>query len=101
MPQYGFAPPKVVDGRVILLGNAAQMASPITADGAYTAVFDAMAPSHAFKSAITTVRADTQGSDWDAVIDHTIGLYNSHALLRANESFCRSLEVLAPVCIPG
>ncbi|KAL3816654.1 hypothetical protein ACHAXA_000832 [Cyclostephanos tholiformis] len=101
MPQYEFASSKVVNGRVVLLGDAAHMASPRTAAGAHTAVLDAMALFEAFDSAIATMGASTQRSDFNAVIDHALRIYNGPALQRANELFRRSLEVSAAVCAPG
>ena len=43
MPQYHFAAPRVVNRRVVLVGDAAHMGVPRTAVGAHTAVLDGMA----------------------------------------------------------
>lgn len=41
-PQFEFAADRVVNGRVVIIGDAAHMASPRTASGAHTAILDAM-----------------------------------------------------------
>ena len=43
LPQYHFAAPRVVNKRVVLVGDAAHMGVPRTAVGAHTAVLDGMA----------------------------------------------------------
>lgn len=78
-PQYDYAADKVSSGRVVLVGDAAHMASPRTAAGAHTAVLDALALREAFSAA----------SDVDAALQS----YGRGALQRAKELHMRSISV--------
>ena len=80
-PQHEFgAIERVHNGRVVLIGDAAHMASPRTAVGAHTAIMDALALREAFT---------IESSD----IDAAIALYSSSGLHRAHELYARSREV--------
>ena len=48
-PIWEFAADKVVNGRVVLIGDCAHMATPRTGAGAYTAMVDAVMLSKFFK----------------------------------------------------
>ena len=78
-PQYDYAADKVSSGRVVLVGDAAHMASPRTAAGAHTAVLDALALREAFSAA----------SDTDAALRS----YSHGALQRARALHMRSVSV--------
>jgi len=78
-PQYDYAADKVSAGRVILVGDAAHMASPRTAAGAHTAILDALALRAAFGSGTGT--------------DESIRVYSQAAVRRAKELYMRSVEV--------
>mmetsp|Transcript_70336 Transcript_70336/g.198454 ORF Transcript_70336/g.198454 Transcript_70336/m.198454 type:complete len:374 (+) Transcript_70336:49-1170(+) len=78
-PQFEYAADAVTAGRVVVVGDAAHMASPRTAVGAHTAVLDAIALREAF--------AATAG------IDDALKLYSRDGVLRAQELFRRSREV--------
>jgi len=85
-PQYEFAAERVHRGRVILLGDAAHMASPRTAVGAHTAILDALALREALDN------NNGQGSSWDdASIDRAIEDYSRGGVERA--LYARSREV--------
>jgi 2-polyprenyl-6-methoxyphenol hydroxylase-like FAD-dependent oxidoreductase len=79
-PQYEFGAKQVSRGRVILLGDAAHMASPRTAVGAHTAILDALALREAF---------DTHREN----IDDATALYSQGGVDRAQALYARSREV--------
>ncbi len=54
LPQHEFAAKRVVEGRLLLVGDAAHMASPRTGAGAHTAVLEERANDTAFYSGITS-----------------------------------------------
>ena len=78
-PQYDYAADKVSNGRVVLVGDAAHMASPRTAAGAHTAVLDALALHEAFLAGGT--------------VDEKLAAYSCDAVRRARELYARSLDV--------
>jgi 2-polyprenyl-6-methoxyphenol hydroxylase-like FAD-dependent oxidoreductase len=75
--QFEYGADKVTAGRVILVGDAAHMASPRTAVGAHTAILDAIGLRHAFQD----VRGD---------IDSAVKLYNRDGVQRAQGLLQRS-----------
>ena len=96
LPQYEFAARRVVSGRLVLIGDAAHMASPRTASGAHTAVLDAAALYEAFRPAAANKWVG--GAD---VVDAALAAYEPSAINRAQSLYARSLEVSAPMCAPG
>ena len=78
-PQYDYCADKLCNGRVLLVGDAAHMASPRTAAGAHTAVLDAMNLRAAFGATQSVVDA--------------LEVYIPSALQRAMDLHRRSLEV--------
>ena len=93
-PLYEFASSKVVNGRLLLCGDAAHMASPRTAVGAHTAVLDAAALGEAFSAAIQKSKVNKE-----LLIDMALKSYDQPALLRAHQLLARSKEVSAPVSV--
>jgi 2-polyprenyl-6-methoxyphenol hydroxylase-like FAD-dependent oxidoreductase len=94
LPQYEFAASKILNGRLLLCGDAAHMASPRTAVGAHTAVLDAAGLYQAF---VDTIK--TKPRDIEELIDLALKSYEQPGLLRARQLFERSKEVSAPVSI--
>lgn len=78
-PQYDYAADKISAGRVILVGDAAHMASPRTAAGAHSAVLDAAALREAFGATNN--------------IDEAVKRYSRGALERARALHMRSVDV--------
>lgn len=102
LPQYHFAAPRVVNKRVVLVGDAAHMGVPRTAVGAHTAVLDGMALLEAFYPIMKGAGAD--GSDaggWPSVVDRGLAAYNPGALQRARSLYERSVETSRPVLPAG
>lgn len=84
-PQYEFGNiDKVHKGRVLLLGDAAHMASPRTAVGAHTAILDALALRDAMELA--------QDSD-DEMIEEALKQYSYAGVAHARQLYTRSREV--------
>lgn len=84
-PQYEFGNiDKVHNGRVLLLGDAAHMASPRTAVGAHTAILDALA-----------LRESMQELDSNSIstIDEALQRYSVDGVARANQLYARSRHV--------
>jgi 2-polyprenyl-6-methoxyphenol hydroxylase-like FAD-dependent oxidoreductase len=77
-PVWEFVTEKVVNNRVVLLGDAAHMASPRTGAGAYAAMVDAVVLETAFK----------QGQN----IDESLKLYNQNTVDRGRELYNRSRQ---------
>lgn len=75
-PVWEFTAEKVVSNRIILIGDAAHMASPRTGAGAYTAMVDSVVLEAAFK----------QGKN----IDESLKLYNKNTVFRGKELYNRS-----------
>ena len=75
-PVWEFAAEKVVKNRILLLGDAAHMASPRTGAGAFSAMVDAVVLENAFK----------QGKN----IDNSLKLYNQNTVDRGKELYNRS-----------
>ena len=83
-PQYEFgAIERIHRGRVLLLGDAAHMASPRTAVGAHTAIMDALALRQAFE--------ESKPND----IDAALALYSRSGIRRAHELYAHSRQVSA------
>ena len=85
-PQYDYAADSVRAGRLLLVGDAAHMASPRTAVGAHTAILDALALREAFASAAAV------GAD-DDIIDVALRSYSPGGAQRARQLLQRSQEV--------
>jgi 2-polyprenyl-6-methoxyphenol hydroxylase-like FAD-dependent oxidoreductase len=77
-PVWEFVTEKVVNNRVVLLGDAAHMASPRTGAGAYSAMVAAVVLETAFK----------QGKN----IDESLKLYNRNTADRGRELYNRSRQ---------
>ena len=77
-PVWEFVTKKVVQNRILLLGDAAHMASPRTGAGAYSAMVDAVVLENAFK----------QGKN----IDESLKLYNQNTVFRGKELYNRSRQ---------
>merc|ERR1711959_170931 len=75
-PVWEFAANRVVSGRIVLMGDAAHMASPRTGSGAYTAMLDAVALGSAIRS---------EGS-----LDKALHSYNGGAVKRAQQLLHKS-----------
>jgi 2-polyprenyl-6-methoxyphenol hydroxylase-like FAD-dependent oxidoreductase len=88
-PLYEFAADKVVNGRLILMGDSAHMASPRTAAGAHTGILDAAGLLEALSAHPNN-------------IDDAIRAYGPGGLQRARDLYQRSKEVSKPlVYVPG
>ncbi len=85
-PQYDYAANSVQAGRLLVVGDAAHMASPRTAVGAHTAILDALALQEAFRHA-----ADTPTGSLD--IDEALKSYAPNGAERAARLLQRSQEV--------
>jgi 2-polyprenyl-6-methoxyphenol hydroxylase-like FAD-dependent oxidoreductase len=83
-PLYEFKADRVTNGRLILIGDAAHMASPRTAAGAHTGILDAAGLLAAFSA---------HGAD----IDQAIAAYTPGGLQRARDLHARSREVSRPL----
>jgi 2-polyprenyl-6-methoxyphenol hydroxylase-like FAD-dependent oxidoreductase len=77
-PVWEFVADKVVNNRILLLGDAAHMASPRTGAGAYCAMVDAVVLETVFK----------QGKN----IDELLKLYNKNTVDRGRELYNRSRQ---------
>jgi 2-polyprenyl-6-methoxyphenol hydroxylase-like FAD-dependent oxidoreductase len=83
-PQYEFGNiDKVHKGRVLLLGDAAHMASPRTAVGAHTAILDALA----LRDAMELAKGD------DGMIDEALKQYSYAGVAHARQLYARTREV--------
>lgn len=80
-PVWEFVTETVVKNRILLLGDAAHMASPRTGAGAYSAMVDAIVLEAAFK----------QGKN----IDEALNLYNQNTVERGQELYNRSRKSAA------
>lgn len=98
-PQFEFAADKIGNGRIILIGDAAHMASPRTASGAHTAILDAVGLLNSFSKVLSKVnpnettqcetdtRSVSQQKSW---IDLALADYEQEALPRAHQLYQRS-----------
>jgi 2-polyprenyl-6-methoxyphenol hydroxylase-like FAD-dependent oxidoreductase len=75
-PVWEFVTDKVVQNRILLLGDAAHMASPRTGAGAFSAMVDAVVLENAFKQ--------------EKNIDKSLKLYNQNTVDRGKELYNRS-----------
>lgn len=98
LPQYEFAAREVVNGRMVLVGDAAHTASPRTAAGAHTAVLDALGLFEAFQPVL---QAEAGAANWGATVDAALASYATGGVIRASELYARSLQVSAPVRHPN
>lgn len=90
-PLYEFMADNVVSGRIILMGDAAHMASPRTAAGAHTGMLDA----EGLMEALTTYRAIDN-------LDAAIRAYEKGGKERARSLYLRSKQVSQPIeFMPG
>lgn len=80
-PVWEFAAEKVVSNRILLVGDAAHMASPRTGAGAYSAMVDAVVLKNAF----------SQGKN----IEESLKLYNRNTVFRGKELYNRSRKSAA------
>ena len=87
-PQYEFGADRVHNGRILILGDAAHMASPRTAVGAHTAILDALA----LRQALATHPDD---------VDKAIQLYSESAVERAQELYARTRQISQQFLPPG
>ncbi|KAI9022365.1 hypothetical protein DFJ74DRAFT_669222 [Hyaloraphidium curvatum] len=100
LPQYEFGAAQVAQGRLILVGDAAHMASPRTASGAHTAVLDAAGLLEAFFPVARTLDGKPHAGP-KAGIDEAVEAYAPGGKQRARQLYERSVEVSAPVQAPG
>lgn len=94
MAQFEFAARSVVAGRVVLVGDAAHMASPRTAAGAHTAVLDGLALFEAFGEALA-------GGPRASAVDRALARYAPLGAARARQLVERSRQVSADVVPRG
>jgi 2-polyprenyl-6-methoxyphenol hydroxylase-like FAD-dependent oxidoreductase len=95
-PQFHFGSNQVSRGRVVMIGDAAHMASPRTAVGAHTAIIDALVLREAFDTAYASAGNTENGrheDDEDDPIDLAIKLYNKSGVDRARQLYRRSVQV--------
>lgn len=78
-PQFEHGVTRAVNGRVVVIGDAAHMASPRTAAGAHTAMLDAQGLFDAFQG--------------DVGIDTALQMYNKGGVERAQALYSRSRQV--------
>ena len=107
-PQYDYAADSVHAGRLLLVGDAAHMASPRTAVGAHTAILDALALRQALEGDADAASRSAE------VIDEALRRYAPGGVQRAAQllqrahsrqqrhirsvSFCVSLCLSVPLC---
>lgn len=94
-PQYEFFASKIVLGKLLLLGDAAHMASPRTGAGAHTAVLDGLGVYEALAAA-----KEGKGVG-ESLSERMLSLYEPAALQRAATLYARSREVSTDVVAPG
>jgi 2-polyprenyl-6-methoxyphenol hydroxylase-like FAD-dependent oxidoreductase len=97
--QYEFAASSVVQGRIVLVGDAAHTAVPRTAMGAHTAILDGLGLLEAFHPLLTST--PNTPADWCAIVDMGLAKYGPLGLKRARELYFRSVEASKPVLPPG
>jgi salicylate hydroxylase len=93
-PQYEYCAERLVNGSIVLVGDAAHTAVPRTAAGAHTAVQDGMGLYTAFQST-------GPSAGWVDVVSRGLQAYEPGALQRARGLYRRSLQVSAEVLPPG
>lgn len=85
-PLFEFMADKVANGRILVIGDAAHMASPRTAAGAHTGILDALGLFEAF--------TECKNAD---MIDDSIRAYAPGGAKRARDLYLRSKEVSRPL----
>lgn len=90
-PQYEFGATKIRQDRILLVGDAAHMASPRTAVGAHTAILDALA----LKEVLQVVKKQNKGNgdDHEEVLETALQLYTPTGIERAQALYQRSRQV--------
>ena len=88
-PQFDFGTDAVTAGKIVMIGDAAHMASPRTAVGAHTAILDAMGLRKAFTAA-AVVGGKVISED---AIDAALARYSRDGTRRAQELHRRSVEI--------
>jgi len=83
-PVYEYGASETLNGRVLLMGDAAHMASPFTAAGAHTAMLDALGLCQAFTTQATSVDAALRAYDKG-------GVQRAKSLLRQSRACTRDL----------
>ena len=94
-PQYEFGNiDQVHKGRVLLLGDAAHMASPRTAVGAHTAILDALALQEAMAPLLqTSAEAFNDKKKNAQLIDRALRWYSRDGVSHAQQLYARTREV--------
>jgi 2-polyprenyl-6-methoxyphenol hydroxylase-like FAD-dependent oxidoreductase len=92
-PQYEFGATKVRQDRILLVGDAAHMASPRTAVGAHSAILDALALKEAFQVATTQQYKNNGNNEEKEVLDRALQLYTPTGVERAQALYQRSRQV--------
>lgn len=93
-PQYEFGNiDKVHNGRIVILGDAAHMASPRTAVGAHTAIQDALALRQAMSPLVQHAGDGSTTQNLDAAIDMALRMYSKAGVAHAQELYARTKEV--------
>jgi len=90
---WEFSADRVVNKRIILLGDAAHMASPRTGAGAYTAMVDALVLAQCLTQALPAVTGKPC-ADWGN-LSELLERYNSNTVKRGQELFIRSRQAAA------
>ena len=96
-PQFEFAADDVVNGRLVLVGDAAHLSVPRTASGAHTAVLDGYALLETFRP----LMQEGATAGWDAVVKKGLAAYAGPGRDRAFDLYERSVEVSTPMLARG
>ena len=100
-PVYEYAASNTVAGRVVVIGDAAHMCSPMTALGAHTAMLDALGLWQAFEGQPAGVGAQgAQGGDAAAWVGRALSAYNLGGVERARALLRRSRQATRAL-LPG
>ena len=93
-PQYEFGDiSKVHNGRILLLGDSAHMASPRTAVGAHTAILDALALKDAMKATQNISGTDNEKGEHNNSVDNALKTYSYAGLQNAHHLYARTRQV--------
>lgn len=100
-PQFEFGATSVIRGRIVLVGDAAHMASPRTAAGAHTALQDAYFLHEAFAEVLKLHSergpGPGPGSPADKLVAAALAIYGPKAVTRAQALLLRSHAVSSEV----